>query len=185
MAAATGAPFQFPEIYSFPPFFTRQPNEDTWKEQRRQWCDLVVAFHRHHRRSSLALAEAVAEPPFANRQIRRALRVDTLREIVDELVNQGHAAWSGPKNTRDTCLIFWRKPEVWAGILHRWASERGLCNTVLTLYELANGDDAADQDFHGLDHATLRRSLEALQGQGKAQLFVGSSDEDMGVKFFP
>ncbi|KAJ2770137.1 hypothetical protein IWQ56_002279 [Coemansia nantahalensis] len=180
-----GARFQLPEIHSFPPFFTRQPNEDTWKEQRRLWCDLVVAFCRHHRRSALAVAEAVNEPPFSNPRIRRALRVDTLREVVDELVSQGHAAWTGPKGSaRDTCLVFWRKPEVWAAMLHQWAADRGLCNTVLTLYELANGDDTADQEFHGLDYATLRRSLEALQSQGRAQLFAGSSDEDLGVKIF-
>ncbi|KAJ2806458.1 Vacuolar protein-sorting-associated protein 25 [Coemansia guatemalensis] len=39
-------------------------------------------------------------------------------------------------------------------------------------------------EFHGLDLPTLRRSLEVLQSQGKAQLFAGSSDDDMGVKFF-
>ncbi|KAJ2626332.1 Vacuolar protein-sorting-associated protein 25, partial [Coemansia sp. RSA 1290] len=57
-------------------------------------------------------------------------------------------------------------------------TDHGLCNTVLTLYELANGDDTVGQEFHGLDPATLRRSLEVLQTQGKAQLFVGTSEDD-------
>ncbi|KAJ2122114.1 hypothetical protein IW147_003706 [Coemansia sp. RSA 720] len=69
----------------------------------------------------MSLAEVVTESPFNNRQIHRALRTDTLREVVDELVKQ----------------------------------------------------------------ATLRRSLEILQSQGRAQLFVGSSDDDTGVKIFP
>ncbi|KAJ2161228.1 Vacuolar protein-sorting-associated protein 25 [Coemansia sp. RSA 552] len=183
-ASSMGAPFQFPEIHNFPPFFTRQPNEDTWKEQRRLWCDLVLAYCRHYRLFRLSLAEAVAEPPFTNRRIHRSLRVDTLREIVDELVKQGNAAWTGQKGAQDTCMVFWRKPETWAGMIHQWASDRGLCNTVLTVFELTNGDDTADQEFHGLDPATLRRALEELQSQGKAQLFVGSSDDDAGVKFF-
>ncbi|KAJ1834318.1 hypothetical protein LPJ63_002050 [Coemansia sp. RSA 2711] len=182
--AGAGAQFQLPEIHNFPPFFTRQPNEDSWAEQRRLWCDLILAYYRHHRQYQLSLAEAVTEPPFSNRQIHRSLRVDTLREIVDELVRQGHAVWSGPKGAKDTCLIYWRKPEVWASMIHQWASDRGLCNTVLTLYELANGDDTAGQEFHNLDPATLRRSLEVLQSQGKAQLFVGTSDDDAGVKIF-
>ncbi|KAJ2189453.1 hypothetical protein EV181_001613 [Coemansia sp. RSA 532] len=143
------SPFPFPEIHSFPPFFTQQPNEDTWKEQRRLWCDLILAYYRHHRLCQLSLAEAVTESPFNNRQIHRALRTDTLREVVDELVKQG------------------------------------FCNTVLTLYELANGDDTVGQEFYNLDPATLRRSLEVLQSQGRAQLFVGSSDDDTGVKIFP
>ncbi|KAJ2099660.1 Vacuolar protein-sorting-associated protein 25, partial [Coemansia sp. RSA 922] len=177
-ATASGEPFQFPEMYNFPPFFTlgtqpeplcnntqnqsankqyvlcvslelrkrsRQPNESTWKEQRRQWCDLVLAYYRHNRLFSMSLAEAVTEPPFANRQLRRALRVDVLREIVDELVKQGNAVWVGAKNTKDTCLVFWRKPEVWASMIHQWASERGLFNSVLTVFELANGDDTVGQ----------------------------------------
>ncbi|KAJ2806420.1 hypothetical protein H4S07_003807 [Coemansia furcata] len=183
-AGTAGEPFQLPEMYNFPPFFTRQPNESTWKEQRQQWCDLVLAYYRHNRLYSMSLAEAVTEPPFANRQLRRALRVDVLREIVDELVKQGNAVWVGAKNTKDTCLVFWRKPEVWATMIHQWASERGLLNAVLTVFELANGDDTAGQEFHGLDAATLRRALDVLQSQGKAQLFVGTSDEDLGVKLF-
>ncbi|KAJ2022216.1 hypothetical protein GGI06_001916 [Coemansia sp. S85] len=163
---------------------SRQPNESTWKEQRRQWCDLVLAFYRHNRLYSMSLAEAVTEPPFANRQLRRALRVDVLREVVDELVKQGNAVWAGAKGTKDICLVFWRKPEVWATMIHQWASERGLFNTVLTVFELANGDDTAGQEFHGLDAATLRRALDVLQSQGKAQLFAGASDEDLGVKLF-
>ncbi|KAJ2715580.1 hypothetical protein H4R19_001129 [Coemansia spiralis] len=182
--SGAGAQFQLPEIHSFPPFFTRQPNSDTWKEQRRLWCDLVVAYFRHHRRSAMTLDEAVKEPPFSNPQLRRSLHIDTLREIVDEMVSQGHAAWTGSKGAKDACLVFWRKPEAWAAMLHQWASDRGLCNTVLTLYELANGDDTIGQEFHGLDYPTLRRSLEALQSQGRAQLFAGSSDEDLGVKIF-
>ncbi|KAJ2847839.1 hypothetical protein IWW36_003642 [Coemansia brasiliensis] len=134
----------------------------------------------------MSLAEVITEPPFSNRQIHRSLRINTLREIVDELVKQGHATWSGPKGAKDTCLIYWRKPDVWASMIQQWVSDRGLCNTVLTLYELASGDDTAGQavEFHGLDSATLRRSLEVLQAQGKAQLFVGTSEDDVGVKIF-
>ncbi|KAI8320400.1 vacuolar protein sorting 25 [Martensiomyces pterosporus] len=132
----------------------------------------------------MTLAEAVTGPPFNNKQLRRSLRVDVLREIIDELVKQGNAVWTGPKNTKDTCLVFWRKPEEWASLVYQWASERGLLNTVLTVFELANGDDTIGQEFHDLDPTTLRRALDILQSQGKAQLFVGTSDEDAGVKFF-
>ncbi|KAJ2726982.1 Vacuolar protein-sorting-associated protein 25 [Coemansia sp. Benny D115] len=182
-AGATGA-FRFPEIYSFPPFFTRQPNEATWHEQRRQWCDLILAYYKHHRLYRLHLADAITEEPFTNRQIHRALRADVLRELLEHLVDQGNAAWTGAKNSRETCLVFWRKPEVWGAMIHQWASDRGLLSTVLTFFELSNGDDTEDQEFHGLEPVILRRALDALQAQGKAQLFVGTSEDDMGVKFF-
>ncbi|KAJ1794629.1 hypothetical protein LPJ59_004491 [Coemansia sp. RSA 2399] len=183
-AEASDSDFEFPEIHNFPPFFTRQPNESTWKEQRRMWCDLILAYFRHMHLSGMTLAEVVTEPPFSNRRIHRSLRVDMLREIVEELVKQGNACWTGQKNTNDTCLVFWRKPEAWASIIHQWVSDVGMLNTVLTFFELANGEDTADQEFHNIDPLTLRRALDVLQGQGKAQLFVGTSDDDIGVKFF-
>ncbi|KAJ1955605.1 Vacuolar protein-sorting-associated protein 25 [Linderina pennispora] len=132
----------------------------------------------------MTLSEAVLSPPFHNYQIKRILRVDVLREIVDELVKQGNAVWVGPKHTKDMCLVFWRKPEEWAAMIHQWVTDRGMINTVLTVYELTNGDDTGDQEFSGLDTVVLRRALDILQSQGKAQLFVGSSDDDLGVKFF-
>ncbi|KAJ2663297.1 hypothetical protein IWW48_001399 [Coemansia sp. RSA 1200] len=180
----TNADFEFPEIHNFPPFFTRQPNESTWKEQRRMWCDLILSYFRHNGLSTMTLAEAVTGPLFSNRGIHRSLRVDVLREIVEELVRQGNASWMGPKNTRDACLVFWRKPEAWATVIHQWAADAGMLNTVLTFFEIANGDDTVGQEFHGIDPATLRRALDVLQSQGKAQLFVGTSDDDIGVKFF-
>ncbi|KAJ2007264.1 Vacuolar protein-sorting-associated protein 25 [Coemansia thaxteri] len=180
----SATPFQFPEIYSFPPFFTRQPNESTWREQRRQWCELILAYYRHYRLYSISLTEPAREPPFANRQVSRVLPADALREVVDELVKQGNAVWTGAKNTKDACLVLWRKPDVWASMIHQWASERGLLSTVLTVFELTSGDDTVGQEFHDLDAATMRRALDVLQSQGKAQLFAGSSDEDLGVKLF-
>ncbi|KAJ2843175.1 Vacuolar protein-sorting-associated protein 25, partial [Coemansia erecta] len=159
-AEASDSDFEFPEIYNFPPFFTRQPNESTWKEQRRMWCDLILAYFRHMRLSGMTLAEVVTEPPFSNRRIHRSLRVDMLREIVEELVKQGNACWTGPKNTNDACLVFWRKPEAWASIIHQWVSDAGMLNTVLTFFELANGEDTADQEFHNMDPVTLRRALD-------------------------
>ncbi|KAJ2537822.1 Vacuolar protein-sorting-associated protein 25, partial [Coemansia sp. RSA 1933] len=159
----------------------RQPNESTWKEQRRMWCDLILAYFRHMNISGMTLAEVITEPPFSNKRIHRSLRVDMLREIVEELVKQGNACWTGSKNTNDTCLVFWRKPEAWASIIHQWVSDAGMLNTVLTLFELANGEDTEGQEFHNMDPVTLRRALDVLQGQGKAQLFVGTSDDDIGV----
>ncbi|KAJ1667149.1 Vacuolar protein-sorting-associated protein 25 [Coemansia sp. RSA 1646] len=134
--------------------------------------------------SGMTLAEVVTDPLFNNKKIHRSLRVDMLREIVEELVKQGNACWTGPKNTNDACLVFWRKPEAWASIIHQWVSDAGMLNTVLTLFELANGEDTVDQEFHNIDPVTLRRALDVLQVQGKAQLFVGTSDDDIGVKFF-
>lgn len=145
---ATQGNFSFPEIYSFPPFFTRQPNGATWKEQRRLWCDLLLQFYRHHHLFTMTLADAINEPPFNNRQLHRCLRIDMLQDIVDELVRQGSAVWTGAKGTKNTCLIYWRNPESWATLIHQWVSDRGLLNTVMTVFELTNDDETTSQGMY-------------------------------------
>lgn len=39
------------------------------------------------------------------------------------------------------------------------------------------------QDFHGLDKGVILEALRTLQEQGRADLYEGSSLDEMGVKF--
>ncbi|OJD20436.1 hypothetical protein ACJ73_08231, partial [Blastomyces percursus] len=55
-------------------------------------------------------------------------------------------------------------------------------NTVLTLYELTEGEATIAQEFHGMDPDVLARSLNVLVKRGKAQVF--GSEDSQGVKFF-
>ena len=58
----------------------------------------------------------------------------------------------------------------------------GQKNTVLTLYEISEGESTVSQDFHGMDPEILHRSLRVLVRRGKAQIF--GSEDQQGVKFF-
>jgi ESCRT-II complex subunit VPS25 len=41
--------FEYPEIYSFAPFFTQQPNLETWKKQRDLWASLILKWMEYHK----------------------------------------------------------------------------------------------------------------------------------------
>lgn len=58
MASST-VPFTFPREYSFPPFFSRQPNIDTHHSQLATWSDIILAYCKHHRLFKLSLSAAV------------------------------------------------------------------------------------------------------------------------------
>jgi ESCRT-II complex subunit VPS25 len=45
--------FVFPEIYNFAPFFTQQPNLETWKKQRDLWASLIMKWMQFHKNSVL------------------------------------------------------------------------------------------------------------------------------------
>ena len=65
--------FTFPSLYSFPPFFTRQPNPATWNHQLAQWQQLVLAYARYNKLWQVDISQlSSAAPPFANPQIKRA-----------------------------------------------------------------------------------------------------------------
>ena len=55
-----------------------------------------------------------------------------------------------------------------------------MVNTVCTFYELTEGADSVDQQFHGLESELLIKSLKTLEVQRKAEIFP----DDEGVKFF-
>ena len=90
------------------------------------------------------------------------------------------AEWIG--NDKSVCWIWWKKPEEWATLLEAWVDETGQKGTVLTLYELTEGDATRDQKFHGMETEVLQKSLNVLVRRGKAQIFGG--EDQQGVKFF-
>ncbi len=175
--------FVFPKTYSFPPFFTPQPNALTRASQLRSWSSLVQAYCRHHRLFKLTVVDALDSPLFHNAVLRKKLSPHDAKDIMDYMVSREgdeRAEWIGSQKA--AAWIWWRKPEDWASLLDHWVNETGQKGTVLTLYELVEGEATEKQDFHGLDMEVLQKSLNTLVKKGKAQVFGG--DDQQGVKFF-
>lgn len=67
---------------------------------------------------------------------------------------------------------------------------------ILTLYELSEGDLAANEgttffgrgrltvEFRGMDSTLLKKVLQILVKRGVATIFKGTDGEETGVKFF-
>ncbi|CAO3639255.1 unnamed protein product [Cunninghamella echinulata] len=176
--------FQFPAIHDFPPFYTRQPTETTWQNQLTQWSHLILRYSRHNKLYALNINQATTpggSPLFENTRIKRRLSLETLKEIIEYMVQQGTAKWEEDKTQ---VLLFWRKPDDWADLIAQWVNQCGLNNDIVTVYEIAHGDLAEGQEFYEMDHKVLIVALQVLVKRGMAQLFKGTEDDDMGVKFF-
>ncbi|KAK2809932.1 hypothetical protein FQN50_003346 [Emmonsiellopsis sp. PD_5] len=184
---SSSTPFKFSATYSFPPFFTLQPNTTTRLSQLQKWSSLIQAWCRHHRLYRLSLIDAVESPLFHNAQLRKRLSLADARTIVDWMVKGDgggrRAEWvGGDSGGKAVAWIWWRTPEEWAGALADWVEETGQKNTVLTLYELMEGEATTSQEFHGMDPDVLLKSLQVLVKRGKAQVF--GNEDQQGVKFF-
>lgn len=192
--ALTG--FKFPQEYSFPPFFTRQPNITTRHAQQRTWSALVLAYARHHRLFRLRLSEAAETELFYNHALERRLQPVDIRELIDSMAKEGRAEYitassssSGVGMTssfadggHDVIFIYWKKPEEWAAIVEQYVEDTAQKGSVLTVYELSQGDGTRSTDLHGIDSEVLLKALNILVKRGKAQIF--GQEDSLGVKFF-
>jgi len=112
------------------------------------------------------------------------LDLETLRNILEEMVRPGTAEWdTKTQPLRTQCFIYWRKPEEWANMIHTWVTQNGMNNSIMTVYEIANGEDSEGTEFYEMDPTVLTKTLDVLVKRGVAQVFAGTNPEDVGVKF--
>ncbi|TKY89539.1 hypothetical protein EX895_001324 [Sporisorium graminicola] len=208
-AASTSLSFRYPPIHAFPPFYTLQHNPVSRGQQLSQWRSLILDYCRHHRifalsplpstsdLSSTPSSGEAADPHktlFANRSIQRSLSPESIRQVLGDLVDHKQAVWEdqlsgtakskGAVDSNAKAYIYWKTPVQWADAIYEWVMATGQNKSIMTLFELSQGELVQGQDFYELPTPLLRQALKHLSTQGKAQIFAGSEAEDgEGVKF--
>lgn len=99
-----------------------------------------------------------------------------------EMVKNGEAAAYPPKQDSQY-LIYWRKPEEWGDIIYHWVMDNGLNSSIMTFYEITDGDLSHTTEFHELPISILRKALETLVKRGRAQIIEGKDEIGEGVRF--
>ncbi|CAM9971426.1 unnamed protein product [Heterosigma akashiwo] len=179
MAERKSQEYEAPDFYHFPPFFTIQPNLATREKQLKLWKQFILGWHNHNKSYTLIPNEWEF---FSNPSIQRSLSSEGRSLIIDHLIQSGNAEWEDDTKTR--LRILWKTPEEVAAEFYDWIRERSMCGGVYTVWELTAGEVAEGSEWEGLDPALFRRALGLLEGQGKAQIFKGSTSNEDGVKFF-
>ncbi|KAM4062940.1 ESCRT-II complex subunit [Hirsutella rhossiliensis] len=180
--AASSPPFPFPREYHFPAFFTRQTNLTTHHAQLSKWSALVLAYARHHRLFRLHLSAAADSDLFRNRRIDRRLSPADIRDLLDFMRRDGRAEYLDAKDSGDVVFVHWRKPDEWAAVVEAYIEDSSQKDSVLTLYELTDGEATRGTELHGMDSQVLLKALNILVKRGKAQIF--GQEDSLGVKFF-
>mmetsp|Transcript_5836 Transcript_5836/g.15829 ORF Transcript_5836/g.15829 Transcript_5836/m.15829 type:complete len:175 (-) Transcript_5836:374-898(-) len=170
--------FEFPEFYSFPPFFTVQPVLSTREKQMALWRELILKYYTQRKLKTLVVHEC---PLWKNKDIDRQLSAEGIEDVMADLVKMGHGEWLDEQKTR--CRILWRKPEQLASDIYEWAIANGNIGSVCTVYELHSGEDVNGMSFQGVDEDLLRRALSILEDEGRCALFKGDTSDEDGIKF--
>ncbi|CAG0918387.1 unnamed protein product [Notodromas monacha] len=160
--------FGWPWQYSFPPFFTIQPNSATREKQLDLWCQLILDYFRHRKQYKINVHEVSTSSLFKNVSINRKLSADGIEQVLDELEKRKLLEWVDKK--KESCFIYWKKPQDLADSIYHWVEQTGRSNTVCTFSELVDEEVAEGHDCVGLDRDLLLKVLSVLQSRGKAEV---------------
>lgn len=172
--------FEWPWQYSFPPFFTLQPHAETRANQIAAWRSLVLDYLRFNKQFIIDIREAQHQTLFSNTAINRKLDTECLLAILSDLQRTQNAIPLDKQRNR--WEIYWHTLEEWAAIIYNYINSKGATNSVLTLFELTQGDEVQEEEFCGLDADVLIKVLRVLEAEGKCELML--FDDQQGVKFF-
>ncbi|XP_046960309.1 vacuolar protein-sorting-associated protein 25 [Vanessa cardui] len=174
------AEISWPWQYNFPPFFTIQPHSETRSKQLEAWQQLIAEYLKVTKQSTVDIRETQNSPLFNNASINRKLSSESLLTILEDMAKSGKAA--PVDKSKNVWEVYWHSLDEWGNMIYNWASSNGLNNSVCTLFELREGDNTVDEEFHGLDMNILVKALKTLEVKGKCELM--EFDESQGVKFF-
>lgn len=181
--------FDFGWEHEFPPFYTPQVHATTLKKQIDTWCDLILRYCESRKLHSTDVDALMNTELCTNKQLKRKLERGFLIRILDELARRGQLSWTNAKNPRDVkpeekvrCKIVWRSAADWGALIYDYVSRTSQLGTVLTVFELLEGDETAECEFHAMDRVVFDEAISVLQRNGKAEQF--NVDGAEGVKFF-
>ncbi|TFK71434.1 ESCRT-II complex vps25 subunit [Pluteus cervinus] len=180
----TPSGYLLPSIHSAPPFFTQQPNPITQAVVCEQWTKLILSYARFKKLFVLRVEDAETlggdwDEILRNERINRKLSAPHLSSIISTMVTKNLAAYEPPKQTRSV-LLYWRQPEEWAEVLHKWVSTTGQLNTILTFLDIT--EPPIESPLTNLPTSLLKKAIAILAKTNRAQLF-GIADGE-GVRFF-
>ncbi|SGZ55627.1 CIC11C00000001467 [Sungouiella intermedia] len=184
--------FEFPKIYSFPPFYTKQQNATILQNQLDAWTELILQFCQYYNIYSLLCHGNIltqqdpsteVPPLFQNKQLERAVLDEFLNDIFNHMIHKlARAEYVDPKKRDSGILIYWQTPAEWAKLLYEYVDRTGQLGTVLTVYELTQLDELPQSEpLKGIDSNLFEKVVDVLVKQGKAQVLRANGGIE-GVK---
>ncbi|PSN39184.1 hypothetical protein C0J52_14044 [Blattella germanica] len=118
------AAVEWPWQYSFPPFFTIQPHNETKIKQISAWRNLVLDYHKNVKQCHLDIREAQRSPLFCNSSINRKLPLEGILMVLDDLARTGNAEPVDKQKHR--WYVYWHTLDEWAEMVYCWAQNSGM-----------------------------------------------------------
>ncbi|CAI4034500.1 hypothetical protein SMKI_10G2930 [Saccharomyces mikatae IFO 1815] len=196
-----------PPIYSFPPLYTRQPNSLTRRQQISTWIDIISQYCKSKRIWYMSADGTVINDStldgrntddndvkktsnnlFNNEDIQRSVPQEFIGEIWLQMAKEGKCLpidQSGRKSSNTTTtryFVLWKSVDNWASLILQWFEDCGKLNQVVTLYELSQGDETINWEFHGMPENLLYYCLKPLCDRNRATMLKDENDKVIAIK---
>lgn len=173
---------EYHPMYSFPPFFTKQRNEETETQRKEDWLKWIVQWAKRNQKTEMIIQKELSGELFCNKTINRQLSLENAIDVCDYMVMKGNGEWVGEGKTN--FLILYKSLAEWARLLFDWVDNSGQMGNVFTVYELLEGEETEKEEFHGMDRNLFMKVLEHMEQQEQAKIFTASDPTKVGVKIF-
>ncbi|KAI3645465.1 hypothetical protein MP228_008393 [Amoeboaphelidium protococcarum] len=175
---------ELPAIYSFPPFFTKQPTPQSWIKQRDSWTNLLMNHLKDQKRFKLTLNQYSGLEIFSNTNIQRKASTDLINALYKHLLDVGKFQIDRSDKI-SSVFVLWQSVDEWAEYMLQWASVRHMQGQILTIYELTQGDETTMEEFYGMEFNLMIMVLQVLERKSKVQILKSSNGDvtETGVKF--
>ncbi len=169
-------------VRSFPPLYTKQRNAETERQRLDDWVRVVVAWAVEKRVTEVLVhKELAAGDLFRNDRIDRRVTPEDAVAILDHVAARGNGEWVGSDRTR--FLVLTKSLAEWGKLVCAYVDRTGQMGSVLTVFELLEGDDTEKEEFFGMDRALFAPVLAWLEAHNLAKVFTASDPTKSGVKF--
>ncbi|CAD1809373.1 Vacuolar protein-sorting-associated protein 25 [Candida parapsilosis] len=161
--------FEFPKIHSFPPLYTKQPNQTVQQQQIESWCNILLQYCEFYKITSLTIegapkhsqlattatttttttssssssssySKANIPPLFVNKSINRQVNSEFKNAIINNLIHSKRGQYINHKKPELGIFVYWRSIVDWGNLLYEYIVNTGQQGSVLTLYELTKSD---------------------------------------------
>lgn len=167
-----------PNIHSFPPFYTLQPNGETQIAQLEQWKQILLNWSEANSIWAIdpngSPIDSTIPSIFINEEINRKCKQDLISMIFKSLIKSGNGVLDNDNNL----LILPKSIKFYSNELKTNLESNGLTNIMLTIYEL-------QQDYTNLPISHLKLILKNLQDIGFIKIVYDegtSSNDIIGIK---
>lgn len=172
--------FKFPKIHDFPPFYTKQPHEGTYKAQIEQWINIILKYceFKHIWKLELNESNGNYQEIFNNKKIERKINDNLLQDVINEMIKLGYCKYIN-KGDFKNILIYWKNINEWSLKLIEWINKSGQNGSILTVYEIQN--NWPNEEFYGIDDEIIYKVLEKLEKDKKVAC-IRENNEIVGIK---